>query len=173
MWGQTEDTSVQLTNQVAQAYRIDAPPTVDGLLDEPAWRTQPSATNFTQSRPTPQSAHPPNRGLDRLRRPKYLHRRADVRPGPDSILQQLSVRDRVENSDEFGIWFSPYNDGINAVGFSTPWGRSTTSSNAWVRTPGMGLGSPNQPAAGPPRFGCRGANSGCPPFLRACPRRGA
>ena len=38
---------------------------------------------------------------------------------PDSILQQLSVRDRVDNSDEFGIWFSPYNDGINSVGFST------------------------------------------------------
>ena len=121
MWGQTEDTSpYNLTNQVAQAFRIDAPPTVDGLLDEPAWRTQPSATNFTQSRPTPQSAPTHRTEVWIAYDDQNIYIAAQMHdPAPDSILQQLSVRDRVENSDEFGIWFSPYNDGINAVGFST------------------------------------------------------
>jgi hypothetical protein len=38
---------------------------------------------------------------------------------PDSILHQLSERDRTDNTDEFGIWFSPFNDGLNAVRFRT------------------------------------------------------
>ena len=36
---------------------------------------------------------------------------------PDSILHQLSERDRTDNTDEFGIWFSPFNDGLNASAF--------------------------------------------------------
>ena len=120
MWGQTKDTPYNLTNQVAQAFRVDAPPTVDGRLDEPAWRTMPSATNFTQSRPLPQSAPTHRTEVWIAYDDQNIYIAAQMYdPAPDSILQQLSVRDRVENSDEFGIWFSPYNDGINAVGFST------------------------------------------------------
>ena len=120
-WGQTEDApTFNLTNQVALAFRLDAPPIVDGLLDERAWRTLPSATNFTQSRPTPQSAPTHRTEVWIAYDDQNLYIAAQMYDtAPDSILKQLSVRDRVENSDEFGIWFSPYNDGINAVGFST------------------------------------------------------
>jgi len=120
-WGQTEDApTFNLTNQVALAFRLDAPPIVDGLLDERAWRTLPSATNFTQSRPTPQSAPTHRTEVWIAYDDQNLYIAAQMHDtAPDSILKQLSVRDRVENSDEFGIWFSPYNDGINAVGFST------------------------------------------------------
>ena len=36
---------------------------------------------------------------------------------PDSILQQLSERDRLRNTDWFGVSVNPYRDGINAFNF--------------------------------------------------------
>ena len=109
-----------LTNQSALAFRVEEPPVVDGLLMESIWQTEPSAKNFTQSRPFPQSAPTHETEVWIAFDDQNLYVAAVMYdPAPDSILQQLSVRDRVENSDEFGIWFSPYNDGINSVGFST------------------------------------------------------
>ena len=109
-----------LTNQSALAFRVDEPPVVDGLLMESIWQTEPSAKDFTQSRPFPQSAPTHETEVWIAFDDQNLYVAAVMYdPAPDSILQQLSVRDRVENSDEFGIWFSPYNDGINSVGFST------------------------------------------------------
>ena len=69
-------------------------------------RAVPSATNFTQSRPTPQSA-PTHTDevwdVAPTTTRSILHHGTDASQHADSILQQLSVRDRVENSDEFGI----------------------------------------------------------------------
>ena len=148
-WGQTKvNPAYNLTDQVAQAFRIDTPPNVDGLLDESAWRTAPSATNFTQSRPTPQSAPTHRTEVWIAYDDQNLYIAAQMHDlAPDSILQQLSVRDRVENSDEFGIWFSPYNDGINAVGFSTTPGGAQRLHHERPRVRRRverGLGSPNQ-----------------------------
>ena len=109
-----------LTDQVATAFRIDTPPQLDGLLHEDIWQTAPSAKHFTQSRPFPQSAPTHRTQVWIAYDDQNLYIAAQMHDtAPDSILQQLSVRDQVENSDEFGIWFSPYNDGINSVGFST------------------------------------------------------
>jgi len=36
---------------------------------------------------------------------------------PDSILREFSVRDDLENTDVFGIYFDPFNDAITAFGF--------------------------------------------------------
>ncbi|MEE2918764.1 MAG: DUF5916 domain-containing protein [Bacteroidota bacterium] len=109
-----------LTNQMANAFRVETPPVIDGKLDDAVWRTKPGATNFTQNRPFPQSAPTHRTEVWIAYDDQNLYVGAQMHdPAPDSILQQLSVRDRVENSDEFGIWFSPYNDGINSVGFST------------------------------------------------------
>ena len=118
--GAQQTVAFNLNNQVARAFRIETPPAIDGMVTDPLWQTTPSATNFTQSRPFPNS-RPTHRTEvwiayddDNLYIAALMHD-----PAPDSILQQLSQRDRVENSDEFGIWFSPYNDGINATGFTT------------------------------------------------------
>lgn len=118
--GAQQTVAFNLNNQVARAFRIETPPAIDGMVTDPLWQTTPSATNFTQSRPFPNS-RPTHRTEvwiayddDNLYIAAMMHD-----PAPDSILQQLSQRDRVENSDEFGIWFSPYNDGINATGFTT------------------------------------------------------
>ena len=116
----TAQSTFNLTNQSATAFRIDAPPVIDGRLDESLWLTAPCATNFTQSRPHPRSAPTHRTEVWIAYDDQNLYVGAQMYdPAPDSILQQLSVRDQVENSDEFGIWFSPYNDGINSVGFST------------------------------------------------------
>ena len=118
--GAQQTVAFNLNNQVARAFRIETPPAIDGMVTDPLWQTTPSATNFTQSRPFPNS-RPTHRTEvwiayddDNLYIAALMHD-----PAPDSILQQLSQRDRVENSDEFGLWFSPYNDGINATGFTT------------------------------------------------------
>ena len=113
-------TPYNLTNQSATAFRVAERPVIDGLLDETIWRTTPSAQHFTQSRPFPQSEPTHRTEVWIAYDDQNLYVAAQMHdPAPDSILQQLSVRDRVENSDEFGIWFSPYNDGINSIGFST------------------------------------------------------
>ena len=113
-------TPFNLSDQVATAFRVSSPPEVDGILDEALWRTSPSATNFTQSRPYPNSVPTHRTEVWVAYDDQNLYVAAQMHdPAPDSILQQLSQRDRVENSDEFGLWFSPYNDGINAIGFTT------------------------------------------------------
>ena len=113
-------TPYNLTNQSATAFRVAERPVIDGLLDEAIWQTMPSAQHFTQSRPFPQSEPTHRTEVWIAYDDQNLYVAAQMHdPAPDSILQQLSVRDRVENSDEFGIWFSPYNDGINSIGFST------------------------------------------------------
>ena len=113
-------TPFNLHDQVATAFRVNEAPVVDGRLDEDMWRTAPSAQHFTQSRPFPQSKPTHRTEVWIAFDDQNLYIAAQMHDtAPDSILKQLSVRDRVENSDEFGIWFSPYNDGINAVGFST------------------------------------------------------
>ena len=119
-WGINAQAPFNLTDQVATAFRIETPPQLDGLLLEDIWQTAPSATHFTQSRPFPQSAPTHRTEVWIAYDDQNLYIAAQMHDtAPDSILQQLSVRDQVENSDEFGIWFSPYNDGINSVGFST------------------------------------------------------
>ena len=109
-------STFNLTNQSATAFRIDAPPVIDGRLDESLWLTAPCATNFTQSRPYPRSAPTHRTEVWIAYDDQNLYVGAQMYdPAPDSILQQLSVRDQVENSDEFGIWFSP------TTTASTPW----------------------------------------------------
>ena len=113
-------TPFNLNQQEAEAFRVSIPPKLDGLIQEEIWRTSPSAKHFTQSRPFPQSVPTHRTEVWIAYDDDNLYIAAQMYDAaPDSILQQLSVRDEVENSDEFGIWFSPYNDGINAVGFST------------------------------------------------------
>ena len=112
-----------LSDQVAVAYRVDTPPAIDGALNDVAWRTDPSATQFTQNRPFPRSA-PTHRTEvwiayddDNLYIGAQMHDTA-----PDSILQQLSVRDRVENPTSL------------ASGSA----RTTTASIRWASAPRHG-----------------------------------
>ena len=109
-------TPYNLRNQVAQAFHAGDAPVIDGRLDEALWRTSPSATHFTQSRPYPQSLPTHRTEVWIAYDDQNLYIAAQMYdPAPDSILQQLSVRDRVENSDGLAFGSAP------TTTASTPW----------------------------------------------------
>ena len=114
VWGQTSEP------RIAIGQRLSAPVDLDGNLDDAAWQTIPAQSDFQQYSPDP-GGRPSQRtevkfGYDD--NALYIGARMwDT--APDSILHQLSERDRTDNTDEFGIWFSPFNDGLNAVRFRT------------------------------------------------------
>ena len=113
-WGQTSEP------RIAIGQRLSAPVDLDGNLDDAAWQSIPAQSDFQQYSPDP-GGRPSQRtevkfGYDD--NALYIGARMwDT--APDSILHQLSERDRTDNTDEFGIWFSPFNDGLNAVRFRT------------------------------------------------------
>ena len=113
-WGQTA------APRVAFGERLSAPIDLNGNLDDDAWQRIPAQSDFQQFSPDP-GGRPSQRTEVRFGyddNALYIGARMwDT--APDSILHQLSERDRTDNTDEFGIWFSPFNDGLNAVRFRT------------------------------------------------------
>ena len=113
-WGQTA------APRVAFGERLSSPIDLNGNLDDEAWQRIPAQSDFQQFSPDP-GGRPSQRTEVRFGyddNALYIGARMwDT--APDSILHQLSERDRTDNTDEFGIWFSPFNDGLNAVRFRT------------------------------------------------------
>lgn len=113
-WGQTT------APRVAIGQRINSPIDLNGNLNDAAWQSIPVQSEFEQFSPDP-GGQPSQRTEVRFGyddNALYIGARMwDT--APDSILHQLSERDRTDNADEFGIWFSPFNDGLNAVRFRT------------------------------------------------------
>ena len=117
---QSSDDSSFLAKKTICASRITTPPKIDGLLDEPVWKTLYVADRFVQ--------FTPYNGIQ----PKY---RTEVRfgyddvalyagafmtdPHPDSILRELGRRDQIDdlNTDFITIDILPYNDGLNMFEF--------------------------------------------------------
>ena len=114
VWGQTA------APRVAFGERLSTPIDLNGNLDDEAWQRIPAQSDFQQFSPDP-GGRPSQRTEVRFGyddNALYIGARMwDT--APDSILHQLSERDRTDNTDEFGIWFSPFNDGLNAVRFRT------------------------------------------------------
>lgn len=113
-WGQTTAPRVTI------GQRINSPIDLNGNLNDAAWQSIPVQSEFEQFSPDP-GGQPSQRTEVRFGyddNALYIGARMwDT--APDSILHQLSERDRTDNADEFGIWFSPFNDGLNAVRFRT------------------------------------------------------
>ena len=101
-----------------QALRISTPPKLDGELDEAVWRDAPLAGQFTESEPTPgrPEKHPTEVRVlyddDAIYVGAVMH---DV--SPDSVLRELSDRDKIGNSDWFGVYLDTYNDHLNGYEF--------------------------------------------------------
>ncbi|HMO38525.1 MAG TPA: DUF5916 domain-containing protein [Saprospiraceae bacterium] len=100
------------------AYRIETAIKLDGLLDEAVWQDVPAARQFIQHLPIfgAKPAQPSE--------VKILYDDSGIYIGailydskPDSILQELSQRDQLGNTDWFGVFIDPYRDGINGVAF--------------------------------------------------------
>lgn len=103
-----------------EAVRFVAPVQIDGRLNDLGWEGIPVARDFTQLSPNP-GANPSQQtevqfGYDDAA--LYIAARM-WDSAPDSILHQLSQRDQMLNTDDFGVWFSTFNDGVNAVRFGT------------------------------------------------------
>ncbi|MGA0435138.1 MAG: carbohydrate binding family 9 domain-containing protein, partial [Flavobacteriales bacterium] len=104
----------------ATGVRLSSALEIDGKLDDPAWNHVPENAQFIQYAPQPGQSPSQSTSVKIAYDDNALYIGARMwDTAPDSILHQLSERDETQNTDEFGIWFSPFNDGLNAVRFIT------------------------------------------------------
>ncbi len=113
LWAQSPAEKKQIS-ALRTAERI----TIDGVLNEPVWAEAAVAADFVQTAPVPGagSAFPTQ--------VKVLYDNTGIYigavmfdPRPDSILQELTQRDRLGNTDIFAVFIDSYRDGINGLGF--------------------------------------------------------
>jgi hypothetical protein len=144
------------TRPTARAYRIDTPPKIDGLINEPVWLEMEPATGFIQQEP--------NNGLPSTEQ-------TEVRFGfdedhlfvgvlcldsdPQHIVVTQNRRDAtLTDTDSIELLFDTFNDKQNAVIFGTsPTG---IEYDAQVSKAGQGRGGSGSPA----RAGGAGATGG-------------
>ncbi len=113
----TAISSVCVGQQTATAVQLMEPLRIDGEVDD-VFRSRPPLTDFVQFAPDPlakssQATHVWV-GYDNT----SLYITAELLDtAPDSVLAQLSERDRLRNTDWFGVSINPYRDGINATNF--------------------------------------------------------
>ncbi len=91
---------------------------IDGLLDDDAWAMAPITTGFIENEPEPNTI--PSQKTE----VKIIYNEEGVYFGAtmfdtqaDKILKELSVRDRKNNTDWFGITLDTYQDGLNGFAF--------------------------------------------------------
>jgi hypothetical protein len=101
-----------------QAVRIENPPKIDALLDDPAWQNVPAATDFIQFNPYNGDPATFNAEVKFVYDDDALYVGAMMYdPNPDSILTELSQRDAINMVDYFGVYIDCYNDFLTAYGF--------------------------------------------------------
>jgi len=96
---------------LVRAVRLDHPIVVDGLLDEPVWKTECTVTNLIQRDPD-NGAAPRQRTEVRLAfddEALYVGARM-YDSSPDSVLVRLSRRDQDAGGDQFAIYLDPFHD---------------------------------------------------------------
>lgn len=99
------------------AFRTEAEIKINGELDEIDWVSAAIATDFVQNRPNPGTATTNKSEVKILYDNQAIYISARLYEKPEDISQQLTERDVLGNADWFGIILSPYQDGINGVGF--------------------------------------------------------
>jgi len=100
---------LDLNKKQTKAFRTEKAPKIDGELTEIDWQNAPNATDLVQLQPVAG-------GKPRHRTEiKVMYDNAALYVGammydtaPDSILQQVTQRDEIGNSDWFGIFIDPY-----------------------------------------------------------------
>ncbi len=122
------------TPRTIPAKRFTGPIKIDGILNEPAWKDAPVATNFVELRPVL------NREEEHANRTEvyFLYSDAGVYIGgychertKDSIATELIGRDNFGNNDFIGVIFDTYNDKINGFEyFLTPLGEQMDAKQA-------------------------------------------
>ncbi len=101
-----------------QALRSEKSIVIDGILNEEAWNDAIPASNFVQHLPVFGGAPAQPTDVKVLYNDAGLYISAILHDSkPDSILQELTQRDNLGNTDWFGIFIDAYRDGINGVFF--------------------------------------------------------
>lgn len=113
-------TSAQTSVQKRRlaALRTEERIVIDGVLKEPVWANAATAADFVQTSPSPGAASAFNTQIKVIYDNSGIYIGAQMLdPRPDSILQELTQRDRLGNTDVFGIFIDAYQDGLNGLGF--------------------------------------------------------
>lgn len=120
-WFAETAQSQEISRKTIPATRASTAPKIDGILNDEVWQTAPIATDFVMFEPENGDAIPYK--LQTVVKVLYdnngLYIGAFMRdPAPDSILRQLTQRDTYnENTDWFGFFINPYNDGLSDFNF--------------------------------------------------------
>lgn len=113
LWGQSPNEKRQLS-----ALRTTERITIDGVLNEPVWAEAAVAADFVQTAPVPGAASAFSTHVRILYDNTGIYIGAEMSdPRPDSILQELTQRDRLGNTDVFGVFIDAYRDGLNGLAF--------------------------------------------------------
>lgn len=113
--------AAQADPKVYSIQKTDQAPTIDGVGDDEAWMNIPVADGFRMIEPQNGPLEPENRQTEvkLLYDDNAIYVFARMYDSyPDSILQQLSQRDVYNvNTDWFGIYINPFNDGLSDFNF--------------------------------------------------------
>lgn len=105
---------------VLEASRIETPPVIDGLLNDPVWSQATIAQNFHQYEPhNDRPASQPTQVMVLYDDHAIYIAALMLDDRPDSILTELGLRDSDNNlnADQFWVDINPFNDGINGFRF--------------------------------------------------------
>ncbi len=107
-----------LARKQLNTIRAIEAPIIDGKIDESVWFSSAIATDFVQASPSPMGAPSQRTEVKVLYDNNAIYVAAKMfDTAPDSILQALSERDELRNSDFFGVYFDPFQDNLNGVSF--------------------------------------------------------
>ncbi|MBU1011515.1 MAG: carbohydrate binding family 9 domain-containing protein [Bacteroidetes bacterium] len=105
--------------KVLQAKRTNEVPIIDGALNDKAWVSATIATNFIQIEPYNGSPASQKSEVKFIYDDEAIYIAAMLYDtAPDSIVSELSKRDDLGISDNFGIHIDPFNDASIAYSFS-------------------------------------------------------
>ncbi len=100
------------------ANRIATAINTDGIPNEPEWQKAAIGTEFIQLEPNPGTAPNQKTEVRVLYDDDAIYVSAICYDAdPENIIRSLSNRDRLDNTDWFGIAVDPYQDGINGYEF--------------------------------------------------------
>ncbi len=113
-----QEQSNTLPQKRTTALRIATNIKLDGKLDEAIWQEAVVATNFIENDPAPGETPSQASEVRVLYDNQAIYIGATLYDAhPDSILQELSERDNMGNTDWFGVIIDAYQDGQNGLGF--------------------------------------------------------
>ncbi|MGB0949692.1 MAG: DUF5916 domain-containing protein, partial [Marinirhabdus sp.] len=111
----------QTPQKTLGAARISDPPKIDGVLDDPVWRSLPRYGDFNMYQPGNEGSVPQGYGteIQFAYDNKAVYVAAYMSdPKPSEIASQFSQRDNVNvQADVFSVALNTYNDGINETRF--------------------------------------------------------